>query len=57
MLHTALEIQSHMQAQDREIEKILLTLERIRPAEGRGYRQICSPRRSRPARSQMSASK
>lgn len=32
VLHTALEIQSHMQAQDREIEKILLTLERIRPA-------------------------
>ena len=31
VLHTALEIQSHMQAQDREIEKILLTLERIRP--------------------------
>ncbi len=32
VLHTALEIQSHMQAQDREIEKILLTLERLRPA-------------------------
>ena len=32
MLHTALEIQSHMAAQDREIEKILLTLERLRPA-------------------------
>jgi hypothetical protein len=32
VLHTALEIQSHMQAQDREIEKILLHLERLRPA-------------------------
>jgi len=32
VLHTALEIQSHMQAQDMEIEKIILALEGLRPA-------------------------
>jgi hypothetical protein len=32
VLHTALEIQAHMAAQDGEIEKILQSLERIQPA-------------------------
>jgi hypothetical protein len=32
VLHTALEIQQHMEAQDREIEKILDEVSRTRPA-------------------------
>jgi hypothetical protein len=34
VLHTALEIQAHMQAQDVEIEKILATLARLEPGAG-----------------------